>query len=445
MFFHAGKVYDGTVHSVVFALPVAQWGRSKGMSTVDLQRPQESKQSKPSEDSRRLGMIADDLTGACDTGAQYVRHGFRAVVLLDTAANVFIEDTDLLVLSTDSRNTPPDEAHRKTQRAWLALEQHRARLFYKKIDSTLRGNLGAEITAVLAAGGHQFAVVTPAFPAMGRRLLEGRLQVEGSTEFEALHLPTLLAEQGLLHVAHLGLPEVRSGPALLHERFEWHRRKGAEVIVADAVSDDDLVCITEAALQCTPVPLLVGSAGLGAHVAAHPTLYRDASRAFSQPASSARGSVAPVLLVVGSKSQTTRAQVAALAANIALEIVPLDTEARAKTEAALRAGKHVLIPLRWEGVEEENRLRAVLALLSQVSVSGLILSGGDTAAQVCGLLGAWGLRLEGEVETGLPWGRLLGGEGEGIPVCTKAGAFGKEGALITAVHFLQSQAQESAP
>jgi uncharacterized protein YgbK (DUF1537 family) len=178
----------------------------------------------------------------------------------------------------------------------------------------------------------------------------------------------------------------------------------------------------------------------------------------------------PALLFLGSRSQVTKAQIAALTAHGGTEIVSLEGEAKENVEAALRAGRNVIVPILWQGPEEERQLTEVLALLSgpqpryhgalrpclpqeqgrgestpeQLSAGGLALSGGDTAALVCGLLGAWGILLEGEVETGLPWGRLLGGAAEGMKVCTKAGGFGTESALINAVDFL-SQAEEAVP
>src|SRR5689334_13376282 len=109
-------------------------------------------------------MIADDLTGACDTGVMFARHGWRTLVLPAFPASS--TDADLLVLSTDSRADTPDVAAEKTWNGCRFLREQGIRLLYKKIDSVLRGNIGAEVEAVMEQGAHPFAVITPAFPAM---------------------------------------------------------------------------------------------------------------------------------------------------------------------------------------------------------------------------------------------------------------------------------------
>lgn len=173
----------------------------------------------------RLGMIADDLTGACDAGVQFQSAGLPAVVCLefrDQAAG-------MTVLTTDSRADSPDTAASKVREACHWLERQGIELVYKKIDSTLCGNVAAEVEAALAASGREEAWVCPAFPAMGRTVSGGWLLVNG-------------------------VPRARV-PA------------GPRVQSFDAVCDEDLARIVERALRATPPPLLAGSAGLAAQLA----------------------------------------------------------------------------------------------------------------------------------------------------------------------------------
>jgi hypothetical protein len=73
---------------------------------------------------------------------------------------------------------------------------------------------------------------------------------------------------------------------------------------------------------------------------------------------------------------------------------------------------------------------AVHSVIAAIRPAGLFLSGGDTALAVLDRLGARGIRLECEIGSGLVFGRLVGGAMQGMPVVTKAGAFGPPDALL---------------
>jgi uncharacterized protein YgbK (DUF1537 family) len=72
-------------------------------------------------------------------------------------------------------------------------------------------------------------------------------------------------------------------------------------------------------------------------------------------------------------------------------------------------------------------------------VKGLVLTGGDVAAAVCTALGATGLRLGGEISSGIPWGVLAGGRLHATPIATKAGSFGDDHALLSCLDYLTSE------
>ena len=132
----------------------------------------------------RVLVVADDLSGAADCAITWANWGLEAVVALD-AGTAGGEAAQVLAVDTDSRRLAPQDAAAVTQRA---VERHAGpdcRVLYKKIDSTLRGNVGAEVAA--AAGAGRFAIVAPAFPAAGRTMQDGRVQVAG-TPLEATGL-----------------------------------------------------------------------------------------------------------------------------------------------------------------------------------------------------------------------------------------------------------------
>ncbi len=81
--------------------------------------------------------------------------------------------------------------------------------------------------------------------------------------------------------------------------------------------------------------------------------------------------------------------------------------------------------------------RTAQDLKRTTSLGGLVLCGGDIAIATCRALGAVGIVLGGEVEPGVPWGHLVGGERPDLPVITKAGGFGTPHVFRTAIRFLR--------
>jgi uncharacterized protein YgbK (DUF1537 family) len=208
-------------------------------------------------------MLADDLTGACDAGVQFAQRGFVTKVWLDPEPR---EPADLTVITTNSRNDPPDVARRKVAVACAALPP----LVFKKIDSTLYGNVAAEIEAALEACGIPEAWLAPAYPAQGRRVRDGWLEVAGSDR--RVHLPAVL--QG-------------------HPAIRWF----------DAASQEELARVARLAYSAEPRPLLVGSAGLAAEVA---KLLAPTPHTQAPPQRSGSGEV---IFVIGSTNPATLAQV----------------------------------------------------------------------------------------------------------------------------------------
>ncbi len=132
----------------------------------------------------KLLIIADDLSGAADCGIACAGHGLNTVVVLGDDA----EDIDAEVLSVDgdTRRLRPSEAEAKTIGLVKKYVRHNELLLFKKLDSTLRGNIGAELSAMLGAlrsgpwrSERIVTVFAPAFPATGRTTANGRQLVRG--------------------------------------------------------------------------------------------------------------------------------------------------------------------------------------------------------------------------------------------------------------------------
>jgi len=259
---------------------------------------------------RYLKILADDLTGAADTAARCRRFGLPATIFLDSPETPLPQAA--LALTSDSRHLTADAAAKSARKTAASLPALDAR-WYKKIDSTLRGNVGSELDALLDLVDAPAAVVCPAFPAQRRWLRNGILT---APEFgpPAIHLPSLLREQSRHRVAALNIEDVR-GEALATKLKRLMRMEdsctgqGRLVIAVDAITDNDLDRLVMAQEEALPDALLCGSAGLvGALVR------REAARE-TFPALPVGGIGTPgqtVLLVAGSGSEVAHRQIAHL-------------------------------------------------------------------------------------------------------------------------------------
>jgi uncharacterized protein YgbK (DUF1537 family) len=367
-----------------------------------------------------VGIQADDLTGACDTGAPFAARGLETLVVLSDGDGLpsLPHTTSVLVVDTESRALPVEEARARARAAGSALKIWPARVLYKKVDSTLRGHVAGEVDGMLEGSGLPLALLAPAFPAQGRTVLDARLHVDGRLAGETAiardptfpstgsSLLALLVAGRVRPVTALPLLTVRRGPKAVGERLDRFAATGGRVLAADAETDEDLAAIADAAGD--PGTLLAGSAGLARVLAAR------------LPAGSARHAVRParpLVVVAGTAHPATRAQLARLGA---------------------RDGLDLLAPPSDQGTDDAGRRQEVAARLGEAARAriersrpgALLLTGGETAIAVLRVLDATGLRLAGELEPGLALGTLVGGPFHDLVAMTKAGGFGDADALV---------------
>src|SRR6185369_422367 len=196
-------------------------------------------------------ILADDLTGAADSAAAFLGRARSVSVLLDARART---EAGVVAVDLDSRSRPERIARGIVRRAFASRRARRAAILFKKVDSTLRGHLSAELAALRGSLGRRAVIFAPAFPAQGRVLRSAKLFVGGKA-FSG-DARALLSRAGL-PATHIDLPAVRSGHAAAAMRAALSI--GAKGLVCDAVSDADLDAIARAGLALRPRPLFVGS------------------------------------------------------------------------------------------------------------------------------------------------------------------------------------------
>lgn len=412
----------------------------------------------------KVAVIADDLTGAADTGVLFVP--VVAEMRLLTAGR-FLARPDKSALSgvavcTDSRSMGSVEAGRAVAELAGQLKAMGPDLVYKKIDSCLRGHVGVELLQLMDACGRRGALVVPAYPRLGRATINDVHYVLGVpvAESEAGADPvrpvtsSLLTENlALGHDAPVGFVDisaVEGGEIALAGAVREALDQGRRLIAVDAATDEDLVLIATTALKFFPDLILSGSAGLAHAVAAR--LTHQAGRKSGQAPQSACQAFTlpprPALFVGGSASTVLRGQLEALARaqDIPLRILDarqvltgLTEQDRRGLDAALASGS-MIICLSPPGSGQERLPSQELALalgnLAADLVRGraghlgaVFASGGDTAQAVLGMLGNPEMVINCELAPGFIASTLAEGPCAGLFFLTKSGSFGEPGLL----------------
>ncbi len=421
-------------------------------------------------------VIADDFTGANDVGVQFNQHALSARVLLNTYSAEAGHDGNHLIVNSDSRSlNASDAAERVARLIQITRKDCDSRWVFKKIDSTLRGNIGAEIEAVLQSAKIKLAIISSAYPSAGRVIHDGQCYVHDrlitDTEFAtdpktpvlAPDIKTIVAAQSTLPVTVFSVEQIQSSD--IRERLNALAHNGMHIVVADALTDSDLQRIADVALSLDEKPLLVGSAGLaGAFV-------RQLKRASVQQPR-------PLLSMIGTMSEMTQAQIEYAREQCDIEVIELSvgdllTQPEQKLLDAfvfsalsvLKLQRHCVIKTRCtpEARHEVSELCRIHALSrhalgnkishfmgrlttaivnSHIPLGGLFLSGGDIATAVAAAFNADFFEIKGQVGGCVPWGVLSGSSINHIPVMTKAGGFGQKHTFLEVINFVEEKACE---
>ena len=402
-------------------------------------------------------VVADDLSGASDTGHQFAARGYGTRVA--AAQDATPADESVLVVNTDSRYSAQADA---AERVANAVDRVPADVVYKKIDSTLRGNLVAEIDAMVEATGADLAVVAPAFPSTGRMTVGGTHLVDGTpvartaagedpdTPVEHSHVPQLLADSSFA-VDALSIETVAEGATAVGERLAGiAAADGPALVVCDAATETHLAAIADGSAALDASTVFVGSGGLARHVrldaagasgvlgvagSASPVTFEQLSTLPAECVVAVDGerAVTDPDAVVETVSERASAVLADRSqAIITAAQAPEDVEATVAAGAAAGLSE----------AETRDRIAAVLGRCADVvyrthGFAGLFVTGGAVATTVLDALDGEGISLTGHaVDDGVPLGRIHGGVADGVPLVTKAGAFGTSDTIVKSLDYL---------
>ena len=373
------------------------------------------------ERTPRLVALADDLTGANALGAMLAAQGYRVATTLRLPPAV---GADALIVDTATRDLTPAAAAARIRRAMRRLRPvPPGTLLGKRIDSTFRGPIAAELAAMLAelpAGA--CALVVPAAPGAGRTLVGGILHVPPGVAGGGVDVRTSLRSALHADVVHMRLHLVREGADALTARLAVV--PAARVLVADAQTDGDIERVADAAAQSGRRIVPVDPGGLTSALA----------RRLAPPPRR-------VVAVLGSRAALTRTQREYATARLGMAAHAFNSRDTATGEQVLACRDDVCIVHVADETRAQHLAGAIAALVAAVlaggDVRGLFLSGGDTARRVLRRLGARGVAIATEIAPLVAFGRLVGGPWHGLPVVTKGGMVGDEAMLYRCLQLLR--------
>ena len=403
-----------------------------------------------------LGCIADDFTGATDLANTLVKGGMTAVQVIGVPTGP-LPEADAVIIALKSRTAPVGEAVAQSLAACDALLAAGAKQIFWKycstFDSTDQGNIGPVADALLKRLGSGFALACPAFPTNGRTIYLGHLFVGNAllnesgmenhplTPMTDANLVRVLGRQTGGAVGLVSFTTVEQGAAATRQAMMQLAEQGRRYAIMDAVTDQHLLAIGEAAAQHA---LITGGSGVAMGL---PENFR---RAGLLPARGDAASLPPMqgmaAVVAGSCSRATLGQIGLARDHLpVLELDALATpDAAALTAQALdwvtgklAADRPVVIaasapPEKVAALQAklgrdaagaliEAAMAAIAEGLIARGVGRLVVAGGETSGAVVQRLGVTALRIGPEIDPGVPW---TFAEPRGLHLALKSGNFG---------------------
>lgn len=416
----------------------------------------------------RYRMVADDLTGANANCSLMKKIGLTAATVLNLHHGLPGDDFDTVAVTTDSRALDPDDAYTIVKDTLEKLIDDQVVLYSKRIDSTLRGNLGVEINAFFDVLGDDYlGICVPAYPDTGRLVADGTMYVNGQlltnsdagqdskTPVTSSKVFDLLTKDLEYKAELIKLPEIEMGVDHLVQIINQKADEGTRLFIFDGMNEDHLETIAEAVYNIEHKFFVADPGPFSMEIG---RLHQESESAMNN-----------VLMVVGSVTATTIRQIRELLNNNDFGVVKVDAEALSiedkREEEIKRSIKDGLDKLKEENYllitttpydigEERVDLAAVsektgehidelskkisggLAEIAKEvvksdehSFAGVFMSGGDITVAFAEILGASGIDIREEVIPLAAYGRLTGGDMPRLRVISKGGMVGDNDAM----------------
>ncbi|MCM3709155.1 four-carbon acid sugar kinase family protein [Sporosarcina luteola] len=429
----------------------------------------------------KIGIIADDLTGANATGVRLAEAGFQSATIVFGGKVPTSNKFTSICVDTDSRYVSPSTAEDRVRHTYDQLSSWGADVITKRIDSTIRGNIGSEIDAMLEKTGEDsVAIVVASYPDSGRVTSGGYLLVEGVPVQETdvakdplnpirkSYVPAVIEEQSEFEVGHIGLGDVLQGKTRITSSLQALIENGKRIIVVDAVTNEEISEIAESMASMDGQTLFPVDPGpLSASFARVLTRRSLHESKYIATIGSVTGMTGRQLRYLIDKTNSSPVYVDA--EQLASMTDKWDREiSRAIEEGLTKLQKEkVLIittlsptstrlPLaeiaKKENTTEEAMAKRITTGLAKVThtiiqnstikIDGTFSSGGDVTAALFAVSDAEAIQLHEEVIPLAAYGKFIGGSFDGIPVVTKGGMVGEKQSIYKCISFLQTKNHE---
>lgn len=409
-------------------------------------------------------VIADDLTGATESALALADVGLGNLAWLWKAEGSPPEGQACSV-NLNTRDMPADEACMRLAEFLRRCREPRFKAIFKKVDSTARRHIAAEIDVCLRSPEFDAVVVALAAPDDGRNTLNGIHRVGDvpvdQTPFArdlalpTAHLPTLLTTGTKRTCLHVPMSTIRKGVDAISAAIAFPEGAEKSIISMDCETRDDLRSIALAIIQSPKRILPIGSAAMFREligVATKPVPPQWAG--FDKHTVMDEHSTHPILVVCGSLQPVTRRQIKRLLSKSSAAAVE-QIEASECAEVgipvkAIEQGKIAVISTPESRDDQENSESRVASLvaslvktvLARKRPSGLLIVGGHTSNAVLNQIGAEGLRILDRLSPVVPVLEVVGGPFCGLPIITKGGGVGAEDILVDAIAALRKISTE---
>ena len=418
---------------------------------------------------KKLVIVADDFTGANDTGVQFRKAGLKVNVIINT--HQLIEDfehTDVLVIDIESRFVTQEDAYQKCYNLGKQLCALGDIIVYKKLDSTLRGNIGAEIDGLMDGLQLKVTLLAPGWPLNGRTTHNGEVYLHGvklehtevandpRTPVKISRIAEIIHLQSARKCSEVSTVFFEEDPFETNEFIRKEIESGTEIIIFDAVEEKDLESIARLIEHSENISMLIaGSAGLADHL-------RELSFVHPNRLS---------FVFSGSVSERTSSQIRYAIDHDNCRLVFIHGEDLLNEDLK----SEQLIADVWEGIQKGERQfiftsaispddtekvffeaqkrslskdevaervalgigKLAAILIERFHPSGVLLTGGDIAIKTVLALNATGINIDREIFPGIPSGLLTGCPIRSI-IATKSGSFGADDAILKTLEFFSS-------
>ena len=418
-------------------------------------------------------VIADDLTGSNATCSLFKKIGLRAASILKLQGDINY-DVDVISYSTASRGLDKEEAYKKVSEAIKILKNKDVLVYNKRIDSTLRGNIGTEINAMLDnLEDDRIAVVVPAYPDSGRIVVNKTMLVNGvllensdagkdpKTPIKTSCVESLVQKDIKYSSTYFTLSDIAQPIEEIVKKIQEAIKK-SRVLIFDAVNNEDIIKISKAIIH-SDINIITVDPGPF-------TLY------YSKELQKKNHLEKKILMVIGSVTATTKKQIEYILQEEDIFLVKMKVEDFFEKETCLKEIERVISfikkgiasydlflvttsPIGDEKkadlqklaenlnttVEEISKIIAntltetVVKILKETEkFEGVYSSGGDITIALLEKLKAIGVEIREEVIPLAAYGRIIGGDFPNLKLVSKGGMVGDEKTIKLCLHKIKN-------